>query len=86
MSSPVDEEKIASDLIDLTFNEDTADFCARELAKSQKMQQNAAKDKHKTATLLASITPSEQEAIETFKLAVADESSSHGEFSSEETA
>jgi len=71
--SAIDEEKIASDQIDPTFNAETADFCARELAKSQRMQQQTAKDKQKTATLLAEITPVEQEAIQILKRAIAED-------------
>ena len=72
--SAIDEEKIASDQISPSFSTETADFCARELAKSQRMQQHTAKDKQKTATLLAEITPAEQEAIQNFKKEVAKES------------
>jgi hypothetical protein len=68
--SAIDEEKIAFDQIDPTFNADTSDFCARELAKSQRMQQQTAKDRQKTATLLAGITPVEQEAIQSLKQAI----------------
>jgi len=74
MSTPSDEEKIASDQIDPTFNADTADFCARELAKSQRMQHHAVKDKQKTAVLLASVTPTEQAVIQSFKQELESES------------
>ena len=71
--SAIDEEKIASDQIDPTFNADTADFCARELVKAKRMQQQTAKDKQKTATLLANITPVEQAAIQSLKQAIAED-------------
>ena len=72
--SAIDEEKVTSNLIDQTFNADTAEFCARELAKSQRMQEQTAKDKAKTATLLAGITPVEKAAIEALKHAMTEDS------------
>jgi hypothetical protein len=52
---------------------ETAEFCARELEKSRKMQLVAGKDKTKTRTLLAELSAEERELCEARKLEISQE-------------
>ena len=49
---------------------ETAEFCARELAKAKKMQISAAKDKGKTSVLLAELTVQESALCQARKVEV----------------
>ena len=71
--SAIPEEEVGNETPNTTLDTITAEFCARELAKSRKMQMQTLTDKSKTASLKAELTQHESVLVQSAKQMMEDE-------------